>query len=320
MTERTLKFIEEMVATMLPAIKAAAFPAGIRARRAIHEEFVSMNSTRWKEAFDLLELFVDVCTEAGSSFNTRVRPRAMADKDVVFNVLVQLHARACLVSREILTLLVNGFADGAHGRWRALHELTVTSLFIAKHGSSTAERFLWHQCVDAFKGASQHKFYANRLNAAPPTEGQISMLHDKYQEALTRYGPNFKNAYGWAACEFEKQNPNFADLEADINMDHWRPYYKWASQNIHAGARSLRPSLGLADMKEEILLVGPSDAGMTDPAHMTAISLAQCSVALLHCSPTLDDIVSLWIIETLADEIGETFLRCDKSRAERSSS
>lgn len=313
MSERTLRFMNEMATRILPEIKAAAFPIGIEARRASHQEFVISNGRRWKDAFDLLELFVEVCKEAGSSFNARVRPRAAADNDVVFNVLVQIHARACLVSSEILTLLVNGFADGAHGRWRALHELAVTSLFIGKHGPSTAEKFMWHQCVDAYKGASQHKRYAERLNAAPATDEQIAMLRDRFQEALSRYGPSFENAYGWAACEIGKHKPNFADLEADINMEHWRPYYKWASQSIHAGANSLRPSLGLAGVKEEGLLIGPSDAGMTDPAHMMSISLSQCTAALLRYSPSMDDAVSLVIIETLVKEVGETFMRCDKA-------
>ena len=312
MSERTLRFVHETAARILPEIKAAAFPSGIEARRASHQEFVLSNGRKWKDAFDLLELFVEVCQEAGSSFNTRVRPRAAADNDVVFNVLVQIHARACLVSSEIFTLLVNGFADGAHGRWRALHELTVTSLFIGKHGPSTAEKFLWHQCVDAYKGASQHKRYAERLNAAPASDEQIAVLRDRFEAALSRYGPNFENAYGWAACEVGKRNPNFADLEADINMEHWRPYYKWASQSIHAGANSLRPSLGLADVKEEVLLIGPSDAGMTDPAHMMSVSLSQCTAALLQHSPLMDDVVALRIIETLVEEVGETFMRCNR--------
>ena len=70
----------------------------------------------------------------------------------------------------------------------------------------------------------------------------------------------------------------------------------------------MRNRLGLCEAKEDILLVGPSNSGMTDPAHATAISLGQTTVTLLTRTPTLDHIVLINIILEFADEIGQIFL------------
>ncbi|WP_430300258.1 hypothetical protein, partial [Pseudomonas aeruginosa] len=85
--------------------------------------------------------------------------------------------------------------------------------------------------------------------------------------------------------------------------------YKWASQNIHATAKTLTCSLGMVEAKEEGLLAGPSNSGLTDPAHSMAISLVQLTTVLLSVDPNLDDLVSMNMIKTLIDEIGDAFLR-----------
>src|SRR5262249_50921986 len=47
--------------------------------------------------------------------------------DFVFEALVRLHARSCLVAEEVCWLMEGGFASGAHSRWRTLHELVTVS-------------------------------------------------------------------------------------------------------------------------------------------------------------------------------------------------
>lgn len=45
--------------------------------------------------------------------------------DLIMNVLFKLHSRSIQMSKEILTLLRNGYPDGALTRWRSLHESNV---------------------------------------------------------------------------------------------------------------------------------------------------------------------------------------------------
>ena len=135
------KVLSRLPADVLDSIKHAA-PDGLRERRDLHSGFVERNVRRWQEAFDLLDLHIAIATEAGESFNERLRPGAAANNDLLFDVLVRLHAKACLISQEITCLLKNGFADGAHARWRALHETIITSMFLSKNGRDAVERYL----------------------------------------------------------------------------------------------------------------------------------------------------------------------------------
>ncbi|WP_217430933.1 DUF5677 domain-containing protein [Sphingomonas bacterium] len=54
------------------------------------------------------------------------------------DTMLHLHARACQVVFEIITLMENGLADGAMARWRTLHEITVVATILAEHGEELA--------------------------------------------------------------------------------------------------------------------------------------------------------------------------------------
>ena len=92
---------------------------------------------RWGKALDALEMLILLSFECGDAFNSFFREKAVSENDLVFEVLTRIHARACQVAYEIFTLLKAGYADGAHARWRCLHELTVIGVFIAESGQET---------------------------------------------------------------------------------------------------------------------------------------------------------------------------------------
>jgi hypothetical protein len=281
-------------------------------RRRLANEFVERNINRWSNAFDILETHIVICTEGGEEFNNSYRPKAVEENDLVFDLVVRHHARACHIAQEILCLLKNGFADAAHARWRALHEVTATAMFIAKHGQKCAERFYFHDIVDSYEGMKEHKKYEDRLQKKGPSQEEIDSCKEKYNQLINRYGKKYADNYGWASYLFPNHNKvGFAAIEKDVKLDHMRPYYKWASQNIHSGSKGMRNRLGLCEATEDILLVGQSNSGMTDPAHAMAISLSQITTTLLTLKPTLDHIVTMKIISDFEKQVGNTFLEID---------
>lgn len=298
---------------ILSVIKGEA-KKGLAERRIMHAEFVERNISRWMEAFDLLELHIEIAIEAGESFNKRLRPEAASNGDLLFDVLVRLHAKGCLVSKEILSLLKNGYADGAHARWRALHEISVTAMFLANHGSNAARRYLDHELVDAYNGASQLNKYQSRINTSGFSGEELAQFKEKYDAVVDKYGKEFKSQYGWAKPFLRKGRESFFALEEAVNLDHWRPYYKWASQNVHANVKTIKNSLGLCEAVSDLLQVGPSNSGMTEPAHSTAISLTQLTCSLLYSSLNLDGIVMTKMLLTLSDEIGDAFVKCSEKK------
>lgn len=281
--------------------------------RSLSDSFVEGNTSRWSVGFDLLETLIVICTESGAEFNESYRAQAASEDDLVFDLVVRHHARSCHIANEILCLLKNGYADAAHARWRALHEVAATAMFISKHGKECAERFFYHDVVDSYHGMLEHKKYEHRLQAKGPTVEEVADCKIQFDLLINKYGKKFADNYGWASYLFPNHNKvGFGAIEKDVQLEHMRPYYKWASQNIHTGAKAMRNRLGLCEAEDDILLVGQSNSGMTDPAHSTAISLMQITASLLSLKPTIDHIVICNVLRDYSDEIGDAFLKIDK--------
>ena len=275
--------------------------------------FVYRNIKRWKDGFHSLEMFIAVCMEAGSEFNNLNRPQAVDDQNVIFDVVVRLHARACHISSEILWLLKGGFPDAAQARWRALHEVVVTALVLLDHDNDLSVRYLEHEIVECYKGMVQCNKYEPRLNVEKFSEEEIAECKQAYDEALDKYGKQYKEGYGWASEILNNPRPNFFNLEEAAGLDYLRPYYKWASQNIHANVHGIKNQLGLVEAQEDILLAGPSNSGMTDPAQLTSLSLMQISTCMLEIYPNIDSLVIKHIIEELSNEVGELFWKVESA-------
>src|ERR1019366_1494949 len=121
------------------------------------------------------------------------------------------------------------------------------------------------------------------------------------------YGPDFgKGDYGWAGHHLRKTKPTFKDIEAAVNIDHFRAYYRMASHNVHANPKGVFFKLGML-AESQVLLAGPSNAGLTEPGQCAALSLAQVSTTLGMLQPTLDNNVALHMIVQLVHEIAEAF-------------
>ncbi|MBI4292030.1 MAG: hypothetical protein HY661_11170 [Betaproteobacteria bacterium] len=58
---------------------------------------------------------------------------------------------------------------------------------------------------------------------------------------------------------------------------------------------------------KELLLVGPTNSGFTDPAQLTGLSMLQITSALLSQQPVLDRIVLGFVLRRMQDELPETF-------------
>lgn len=101
---------------------------------------------------------------------------------------------------------------------------------------------------------------------------------------------------------------------ADGGIGHLGPYYRMARHNVHANPKGVFFKFGLIG-EREILLAGPSDAGLADPGHATALSLLHISSSLLHLNPTLDYMVAIRIMKALADEAGNELVDASPNRS-----
>lgn len=251
--------------------------------------------------------------EFGSNYNDRSRPAAFRQRDHRFESIVLLHARGVRVANEMQALMHEGFPDGALGRWRTLHEIAVVATFLNRHDDETARRFLAHRGVASAKALRQHEEYVPRSGMAPLAPGQLDRVEATRASLLEEFGPEFANEMGWAFPAIGRKRINLHDLELATGLDHWRPRFRWASDDIHAGPKPPRASLGMAERPDDQpgLLVGRSDSAFTDPAHMCVLSLNLVNHALPDEYLNGQDLVLLAAMRALSDLVGDTFLRID---------
>ncbi len=301
---------EQLALSMLKTLKRSA-RGMLRDRRAFHAAFEANLYHVWGGALDALETHLAIAFEVGENFNREFRPIAARSSDFVFEVLTRLHARSCQIAAEVISLLLAGHADGAMARWRSLHEISVVCSFVSKHGKEVAERYLLHECIESCKAAAQYQQYCARIRYEPFTDEEIAAMERDRANLIKRFGKAYGKEYGWAAEALSIKEPRFNDIERAVNLDHLRPYYRMASHKVHANPKGAFFSLGLRETKN-ILLAGPSNVGLSDPGHLTAISLTQVTTTLLTSNPNLDRLVAANILLKMSDEVGAKFWAADR--------
>ena len=311
LTEFVPTLVESSAATFLNQIKKDA-KVGLRRQRRKRLGFERRLAKHWAKPLHLLELTVAIAQEVAVGVGNQVAEGEVNVDEHTFRALWATHARACQMSRAILALLRSGFADDAHARWRSLHELAVVGKFIGKHGEAVAERYLLHEIVQQRKLARAYKKHEDRARLEPLTQAEIDVLDERYEALVARFGKGFTGDYGWAASALGIERPSLAEIERAVQLDHLRPYYRMASDNVHANSHGAFYKLGGFPPDLDIRLAGPSNTGLADPGHGTAWSLTQVTAALVSTVPTLDSLTELTVLELLQEETGAAFFQAHK--------
>lgn len=265
----------------------------------------------WEKPLSMIEHFIFISMEAGSTLNQEYRATASEKNDVLFDVLSRLHGRACLVSRELLSLLRHGFGDGAHNRWRSLHEIAVVSTFLRKHGNPAAVLYREHEIIESYRAMIEYQKYCNKLGYEPISDEVMRSLSEQKDKMIEKNGKKFSGYYGWASVVLNKNVRNFAQLERETKLDFYRPYYRMASHGIHSGPKSITHFLGI-EKSEELIMAGPSNVGFTDPGHGMVLSLniANSNYLLYTKSPSY--IVLVGYLNKQTKMIGEELWKVDE--------
>lgn len=263
-------------------IKSA--PPMLGERRKQQAGFESRNLRRWRKAFDLLETIWVCCEEMGSAFNGHHRPQAVQEQDHVFEAMTYLHAKALLVTSEIICLLRGGFADGALTRWRTLYENNVIATLIRQEGQELAFRYVAHSRVQAWLRA---------VAESDNLQDEDAGLQKQAEFAIANFGEEMKFRHGWASKLVGKKKPTFKDIAAKCGQEAEGGVYEYASQHIHFNHRMFDELLETCESEQNVLLVGPSNSGMVGPLTAAAISMVEATFLLLLHKPNLDRLALL---------------------------
>lgn len=248
----------------------------------------------WKKPLGRFELMIVMCRELGSQVNDEFRKGD--DKSYKLEVLTRLHAHSVQIACEIFQLLKGGYADGAMARWRSLHESAVISRLLSKSEEIVAEKYYYHKFIDDYKFSLSYDEHSDSLEFEKIDDDTLNKIKNKYHGLLEKYGDNYKNEYGWCSDLFNKRKVNFFEIELFVGLSHLRPFYKFSSNRVHIGSKSIdyKLSLSLSSQiwDEEILLSGPSNEGLVDPMQCAGMSLVDITESLLLIIPSIDMLVS----------------------------
>lgn len=261
----------------------------------------------WGSALDLLQGLIVIADEVTENYMKRTDEEFKNDK--VQQIIIPIQAKINQISKEILLLLRNGFADGAQARWRSLHELSVIVDFIAQNGEDIAERYILHEAIESYKSAKIHNEYCHRLGSTVISNPDMFNLKKEHDNLISKYGNDYRSDYGWAANVLKK--PSFRDIEKSVNLDFSRPHYKEASTNIHGNASGVLNRLGLRP-ENNALLAGASNIGLSNPGQSTVIFLTHSLEVLLSYNTNLDCLAISKAIVMYSSKVESKFLEIEQ--------
>jgi hypothetical protein len=279
----------------------------------VFDSFRGRLEARWGEGFDLLRMLLTSCRELGEESAKRLR-RSKAHKNrVLRSLIVRLHARACQITAEIITLIENGFADGAMARWRTLYEVGVVATVIADADETLAKCYIQHEVVESKLAMDEYARCHVALGYRPIPGREQRRIERAFAAAVKAHGGDFGKPYGWAAAYLKKKRVTFRDLEDAAQRSAMRSYYKMASYNVHADTpKSIFSRLGVIG-DQSIIIAGATDAGFTEPAQNTAFTLVQITgLLLVNRASNLDVMIKLRTLTMIRDEVPDVFMRAER--------
>jgi hypothetical protein len=309
MPEVIQEIITKSSAQLFSALKAS-WEAYEVSQRCECDEFQGRLEERWGKGLSLLRMLLHSIREIGA--DVQQRHRKSKSKKYVHRrfVLGRLHVRACQVADEIITLMENGFADGAMARWRTLHEISVIATIIEDGDEELARRYIDHDIVEVKKQADDYDEKQVPLGYEPIAPRERKRIEEAYVEAIQHYGPSFRHEYGWAAEHLKEKKPDFKKLQAVADQSSMNTYYKLANFNIHAGARAM--FFRLTDMGSNIPIAGRSNAGLLEPGQNTAHTMVRITAALIGLPKDLDRMVELSCLIAMRNAIPTAFHKADR--------
>ena len=241
---------------------------------------------RYAEAWDCFDAIIFSMQQNGLLMLERMDEACEDDHSDARTALSLIHSSATVTLYEIRTLLLEGLWSGAAARWRALHELAVTAVLVARGESAIASRYLNHGFVVQTKRFAD--FY-DRYARGPLSPDELKRRQAKSRILIDRFTlpdqhGSFKDSYGWAAplmpfCNKGKRlDPNFPRLEREAGLNDYRELVLSAHGLAHADSGGVT-AISLFGPGQYVM--GPMDAFVSPVARQALLSASNC-VAATH--------------------------------------
>lgn len=262
----------------------------------------------------LLESFIEMnCQVSISTYDKYIKIFDTYEDQLKLDTLISLHVRACQIANEIRVLVSNGFADGAMSRWRTLHEICVTFLFLYDNDTKITEMYQDYHVIERWKKAKEYQENCEFLDMDKFSKEEMGFIESERKDVLEEYGKEFGQSYGWTMEILPKGRRNIREMEKLVKQDHHRAVYTWASENVHSGVSGINKRLGLREEQENFLLPGANDYGFLDPVQYMTVSLTTMSETFLNMEDSSMSRIFKEFLYALQNEVVNEFGEQEKT-------
>lgn len=239
-------------------------------------------SKKYGNGIKLVESFIEMNSQVSTAtYDKYYSIYDNYEDQLKLDTLISIHARACQIANEIRVLVTNGYADGAMSRWRTLHELCITFLFLFDNNPKITKMYNDYHVIERWKKANEFQENHTFLQIEPISKNDMEFIESERKEVLEEYGKEFGKSYGWTMDILPNGRRNIREMEKIVGLEHHRPLYTWASENVHSGVSGINKKLGLREEEQNNLLTGANDFGFTEPIEFMTISLTTLTETLL---------------------------------------
>ena len=171
----------------------------VMAFRAEEDEFIIKQEQKWYKGFVASEAMYIMTLEAVEAYVNYVNDLSYEEKfkhHNTFTAMLHIHGRALQEFLEIITLMKNGFADGAYARWRSMYELSIIASFITENGEKVAKEFIeasesddryeWARASGLFSPRKKYDLANKTVHASP--QGTFARLGNMRTENVIPVG------------------------------------------------------------------------------------------------------------------------------------
>ncbi|MEI2273074.1 DUF5677 domain-containing protein [Sphingobacterium sp. ML3W] len=276
------------------------------------KEICQKISNNYEEGIKVFEGFMELNAQISSMcYEKYYKLFDTFNDQIKLDTLIAIHVRACQVANEILVLIKNGYADGAHARWRTLHELSVTFLYLYDSDYDVIHMYNDYEIIEKYKKSKEYKACEDILDLEKLEDEEWMELSIQRDEVIVKYGKDFCESYGWTMKDLPKGRRNFRELEKYVGVENLRIIYSWANESVHAGVSGIKDKLSLREEEFYHFLTGPNDCGLLDPAQYTSYSLCQMSEVLLSMEDSLLHTIFDELLIYFQKEIVNTFSKVE---------
>ncbi len=231
-------------------------------------------SSQFEESFHLYFSYINTCFVVLE----RIKQNCEDPLEAKDSVTLSLYGYLYRIADQIGLMLLNGYPDGALRLWRSFYDHAVILLLLMRENSNElANKFIDHSLRHSQNKATSLNKHAEELQFDKVEDDILNNYKTIAEEFEDKYGKDFlKKEYSWTKDIFKKERVSFRDIEDDLGMSRYRPFYIWASSYSHCSFESMHD---FENNKREIVIDDITQQITDTDAYIDPI---QITIAVFH--------------------------------------